>query len=96
MNLWLTDPTTSKKSVSLTLMVLSFFGCIVGGGLQIAGKTETVSICLELFYGCSALYFGRRFSMNGKTFDASSLPTPVATVVTGTITLPPTNTKQGS
>ena len=70
--LWVEDPTTNKPSVSLTLLCASFLGCIVGGALQIAGKVETVSICLELFYGCSALYFGRRFSAGGKTFDASS------------------------
>ena len=70
---WLEDPVTNKPSVSLTLMVVSFIGVVVAEILQIAGKVETVSIGMELFGTCTALYFGRRFTFGGKSYDASTI-----------------------
>ena len=76
MNFWLEDPkgTTvpggSPKSVTLTLVVISFTLAIVAGILHMLGKVETTSIFLEMFWGCLATYLGRRFNMGGKTYDA--------------------------
>lgn len=70
---WIEDPSSNKPSVSLTLLCVSFLGCIIGGALQISGKIENTSICLELFYGCTALYFGRKVTIGGKTFDGSGI-----------------------
>jgi len=72
MSFFLTDPKTKEKSVSLTFVVLAFTACMVAGALQIAGKIETVSICMELFYSSASLYFARRFSVKGQEFNASS------------------------
>lgn len=71
MNMFLIDPKTSTPSVSLTLLIISFIGVVVAGALQLAGKTETASVFLELFYANCALYFSRRFTMNGKSFDST-------------------------
>lgn len=68
--MWIIDPKDGNKSVSLTLLVASFFGCVVGASLQVMGKIESAGIFLDLFYGSTALYFGRRFNIGGKTYSS--------------------------
>ena len=66
--IYLEDPTTNKKSVSLTIMMVSFvllLGFAVSSCLE---YTKSPDPLLDIFYACAALYFGRRVSINGKTF----------------------------
>jgi len=67
MTLWLSDPKTKEPSVSLSMLVLTFVGTLAAASLHMAGKVENVSCMTELFYANVALYFGRRFTVNGKT-----------------------------
>lgn len=47
------------KSVSLTLVVLSFIICNAASGLEMAGIIKNTSMCFELFSMCCGLHFGR-------------------------------------
>lgn len=66
--MWLTDPKTKDKSVSLTLLMISFVGIIISGSLEISGIVNTTSVLPEIFYGCCATYFGRRIKFGNKEF----------------------------
>lgn len=59
--MWLIDPKTKEKSVTLTLLFLSFLLVIGAIICQIIGKVDSTSVSLELFYACLANYFGRKF-----------------------------------
>lgn len=59
--MWLLDPKTSKRSVSLTMLTVSFVSIIGCAFAHVLGKLDSTGPLLELFYACSALYFGRRF-----------------------------------
>jgi hypothetical protein len=74
LSLWLKDPKTKEPSVSLTLLCLSFVALLVASTFHISGVVENTSSLLELFYANVALYFGRRFSMNGKNFSSDPAP----------------------
>jgi hypothetical protein len=67
---WVIDPGTKLPSVSLTILVVSLTAVIVAGSLHMAGVVQSTSLFSEVFYSSVALYFGRRFSMNGKTFSS--------------------------
>lgn len=70
MKLWVTDPTTGQKSVSLTMLLVAVICAVTAGGLQMFGLVETTSLFSEFMYSCVALYFGRRFQVNGKSFNS--------------------------
>jgi hypothetical protein len=57
---YFTDPKNGKKSVSLTLMMLSFLLMVIGSVLVTFGKMEDLTAFTTLFLTCSGLYFGRR------------------------------------
>ena len=64
------DPGTGKSSVSLTLLIISFNLVILGiigkwGGLL----NVNIEQSLNLFYACSALYFGRKISSGNSTLE---------------------------
>lgn len=69
--MYLTDPKNSKKSVTLTFLVISFILFAGFSGAQALGYAESVGAFAELFYATAALYFGRRFQVGTKTFDVS-------------------------
>ena len=71
---WVVDPRTKEISVSLTLLMITFLGSIVACGLEMAGKIESTSSIVELFYATTALYFGRRMSFGGKAFSSDAAP----------------------
>lgn len=74
--MYLTDPVTKQKSVTLTFVVMAF---TLATGFSVAsslGHVKDPGPLMELFYSCAALYFGRRFSVGGKTFDANKTPPP--------------------
>jgi hypothetical protein len=85
MSLFLTDPKTSQKSVSLTLMMISFLVATIAVLLNIAKVTDNVSSSAELFYGCAALYFGRKLNFKGNVFSASDAPSTTIASQTNTI-----------
>lgn len=67
----LTDPKTSKASVSLTMLFISFNLCI----LAMVGKWAKIfdgidpSQALNLFMVSAGLYFGRGLQNNGKAVN---------------------------
>lgn len=70
MTLWLLDPKTKERSVSLTLLVGSGVVLAVCGILQVLGKTQSVGPFSEMFYSCTALYFSRRLTISGKNYSS--------------------------
>lgn len=69
--MYLTDPKTEKKSVTLTFLATSFIllaGFACAGSL---GYVDNVNSLSELFYACAALYFGRRVKVGTKSFDVT-------------------------
>jgi len=64
--MWLTDPITNKKSVSLTLLTVTSICFIIFCGLDAFGKVKSISSFNELFYATLALYFGRRTAFTSK------------------------------
>jgi hypothetical protein len=63
------DPKTSQKSVSLTLLLISFIALLVGGGLEMFEVIKTVSVLENLFFTCAGLYFGRRINISKDNKD---------------------------
>jgi len=71
--MWIKDPSTGQPSVSLTLSIISFIGCIIASGLEMAELVHNTGLILEVFYGNIALYFGRKFtSSKGLVLDSKS------------------------
>ena len=64
--MWITDPKTGQKSVSLSLMIVSFCSIIGCSFAKVTGNLESTGPLLELFYATAALYFGRRFKGKGE------------------------------
>jgi hypothetical protein len=60
------DPKQKEPSVSLTMMLIAFIVALVAAGLDMAGKIKSTSVTLELFWGVTALYFGRRVTLASK------------------------------
>lgn len=60
-----------EESVTLTLMIVSFAGVMVGSGLEMAGVVKSTSILFETFGACVAMYLGRKINFRGQTFDAT-------------------------
>lgn len=67
--MWLTDPITKRKSVSLTLMMLVFVLAMGANIAQMFGRIKEVGITTELLYTFVGLYFGRRFTYKGKSVE---------------------------
>lgn len=68
-DLFIEDPTTGNKSVSLTLLVVSAIALITVGGLEVAGLVHNEGPFKELLYSTISLYFARRVNINGKSFS---------------------------
>jgi len=62
MNLWINDPRTKEKSVSLTILIVSTIVNIAAIALQGYGKIESASAAENFFMVACGLYFGRKFS----------------------------------
>lgn len=62
MSVWLTDPKTGEKSVSLTILIVATVGIVAAIGLQIAGLAKDVSLAQEWWFGAAGLYWGRKFT----------------------------------
>lgn len=60
--LFILDPKTKERSVSLTLLLVSFISVLIASGLEMAGVIKTVSVVPELFFACAGLYFGRKYT----------------------------------
>jgi len=69
--MYLTDPKTGKKSVTLTFLIVSFIAFLTVSILTATGHMEESSSLAELFYACAALYFGRRVKVGGKSFEVN-------------------------
>lgn len=66
--MWLIDPKNNHKSVSLTLLIISFMVLVVVGLLDVFRVVESVGVFLELFLSTGALYFGRTMVFNNKKY----------------------------
>jgi hypothetical protein len=60
--MWVTDPKTGEKSVSLTVLALSTVVMVVAIGLQLSGIAKDVSLATEWWFGAAGLYWGRKFT----------------------------------
>ena len=60
--MWLLDPATNKQSVTLTMTIVMFIGCLIAATLNMFGFIEHTSIMLEMFWGILATYIGRRIN----------------------------------
>ena len=67
--MWITDPKTDKKSVSLTLLSISFSLYLTMLILQTIGYKVDAGLLTEIFYSCTALYFCRKIKIGGKDFN---------------------------
>ena len=54
--MWLTDPKDNKKSVTLTLLIISFLTVIVGSVVDM----PQLPVALQTFLTCGGIYLGRR------------------------------------
>jgi hypothetical protein len=71
--MYLKDPKTGEKSVTLTFLVLSFLLFAGFAGAEALGYTKNGTGSLsELFYACAALYFGRRVKVGSKSFEVGN------------------------
>lgn len=68
--LWIVDPYTGHKSVSLTILAISFIATLIAGALHMAGTVASTSIFTEMMYSACALYFGRKLNINNKNFSS--------------------------
>jgi len=68
--MYLVDPKNDLKSVSLTFLVVSYILLVIASVLQAGELIKSVGYLPELFYACSALYFGRRVKVGSKTFSS--------------------------
>jgi len=68
--LWTFDRKSQEDSITLTLLWVSFLLTIIVGGLNAFGVVESTSIFTEILYSTIALYGGRKFMANGKTFSS--------------------------
>jgi hypothetical protein len=67
--MWIKDPKSNEKSVSLTLMSIAFvIACLLVIG-EALGKCKANSAYLELFYATAALYFSRKVNVKGSSFS---------------------------
>lgn len=71
--MWLKDPKTSEKSVSLTMLTVSFVSVIGCSFAQIFGYLDGTGPLMELFYATTALYFGRRVKFGKGEISESSV-----------------------
>ena len=62
MTLWISDPRTQEKSVSLTILIISLVVNVTAIVLQGMGKIESASAAENFFMVACGLYFGRKFS----------------------------------
>lgn len=70
--MWVRDPKTKEKSVSLTLLMVSFLAIIVCSVAHVFGKLDSTGPLLELFYATAALYFGRRVNFKRGELDEAA------------------------
>lgn len=63
----ITDPKSGSGSVSLTMLFASF-NLVLAGIIGKSAKVLEIDVnqALNLFYGCSALYFGRKMQKDDK------------------------------
>lgn len=70
-DLWVSDPHSGKKSVSLTLVVVSAAVVVIAMGLEMSGLIKTTSMAFEFFGTSCGLYWGRKYtSAKGASLDA--------------------------
>jgi len=66
--MWLRDPKNRKRSVSLSLLAVSFVLVVGASTAQMLGLIENTGLAAEIFYSCCATYFGRRIKFKGADF----------------------------
>ena len=74
---WITDPTTGKPSVSLTIFMISFAIMVAGTIFEAFHIIKSTALLDELFFSSIGLYWGRRnLSFNGKSINLDDTPKP--------------------
>ena len=74
--LFVRDPKTSIGSVSLTLVIVSFTMVVVGLVGKWSKTLDGIDLnqALNLFYACSALYWGRKLSSTNSSGSSNIDP----------------------
>ena len=72
MKIWSKDPKDGKESVSLTLLQITFIGCIIGAMFESVGYIKSSGVMSELFYSMVGLYFFRRATIKSKFMDINN------------------------
>lgn len=68
--LFVKDPNTGLPSVSLTILMLSFFAVLGAGVAEMFEAVKSTSVLNEIFFSASALYFGRKMSVKGQDYSS--------------------------
>ena len=66
----LIDPRTKERSVSFTMVIITFVALMIAQGLFIFGKVNNTAQLLEIFISTASLYFGCHISYKGNTYSA--------------------------
>ena len=72
--MYLKDPKDGTASVTLTFLVVSFVLVVGFSVAAVLGHTKDTEPLMQLFYACSALYFGRRVTIGNKTYSNKETP----------------------
>lgn len=70
--MFIKDPKTNEKSVSLSILVYSIVILSILGILEACEVVKSTGPFLELTYSSIALYFGRRFQFKNQSFSDES------------------------
>ena len=69
---WLTDPKSDKKSVSLTMLAITFLLFVALSTCEALGYEIKAGGVSELFYASTSLYFFRKLTFKGKNVEIHS------------------------
>ena len=69
----LIDPRTKQRSISFTMLIITFIALLVSQGLLIFGKVNNTGQLLEIFISTCSLYFGTHVIYKGQEYGADKV-----------------------
>lgn len=70
--MWITDPKTKEKSVTLTAFVVSTLSLVGSGWLECFGHAKSTGPFIEMFVSTALLYLGRRVDIKSSKLSLSN------------------------
>lgn len=67
--MWLKDPKTKEESITVTIVVITLLIACIGAIVEFCGIGKAPNAAIDLFWGSLAGYVGRKFMVNGKSFN---------------------------